>query len=83
MKINEMLNGKDMTVCLIVGLIKKTLFKMSQYFPKQFKNIGGNINAKVDLSNYVIKTDLKNIDLSYLIGKHYFDQDGSQNYLVF
>ena len=33
---------------------------MSQYFPKPFRNFGGNINVKVDLSNYAIKTDLKN-----------------------
>ena len=24
---------------------------MSQYFPKPFRNFGGNINDKVDLSN--------------------------------
>ena len=34
---------------------------MSQYFPKSFKNFGGNINVKVDLSNYATKTDLKNV----------------------
>ena len=34
---------------------------MSQYFPKQFKNIGGNINVKLNLSNYATKSDLKNI----------------------
>ena len=56
---------------------------LSQYFSKQFKNIGGNINVKVDLSNYVTKTDLKNIDLIYFIGKKHFDQDGAQNCLVF
>ena len=33
----------------------------SQYFPKLFKSFGGNINVKVDLSNYATKTDLKNI----------------------
>ena len=33
---------------------------MSQYFPKPFRNFGGNINVKVDLSNYATKTDLKN-----------------------
>ena len=31
---------------------------MSQYFPKL---LGGDINIKVDLSNYATKTDLKNI----------------------
>ena len=34
---------------------------MSQYFPKPFRRFGGNINVKVDLSNYATKTDLKNI----------------------
>ena len=34
---------------------------MSQYFPKLLRSFGGNINVKVDLSNYVTKTDLKNI----------------------
>ena len=34
---------------------------MSQYFPKLFKSFGGNINVKVDLSNYATKTDLKNV----------------------
>ena len=34
---------------------------MSQYFPKPFRNFGGNINVKVDLSNYAIKIDLKNV----------------------
>ena len=55
-------NGKDMTIHLIVGLIKiywmKFLrIKMNQYFPKPSKNFGGNINVKVDLSNYVTKPD--------------------------
>ena len=34
---------------------------MSQYFPKQFRSFGGNINVKVDLSNYETKTVLKNV----------------------
>ena len=34
---------------------------MIQYFPKPFKNFGGNKNVKVDLSNYATKTDLKNV----------------------
>ena len=33
---------------------------MSLYFPKPFRSFGGNINIKVDLSNYATKTDLKN-----------------------
>ena len=34
---------------------------MSHYFPKSFRSFGGNINVKVDLSNYATKTDLKNV----------------------
>ena len=34
---------------------------MSQYFPKPFRSFGGNINVKVDLSNYATKADIKNI----------------------
>ena len=34
---------------------------MSQYFPKLFRSFGENIKVKVDLSNYAIKTDLKNV----------------------
>ena len=34
---------------------------MSQYFPKPFRSFEGNINVKVDLSNYATKTDLKNV----------------------
>ena len=34
---------------------------MSPYFPKPQEPFGGDINIKVDLSNYGTKTDLKNI----------------------
>ena len=34
---------------------------MSQYFLKLYEPFGGDINFKVDLSNYAIKTDIKNI----------------------
>ena len=34
---------------------------MSIYFPKSFRGFGKNVNAKVDLSNYATKTDIKNI----------------------
>ena len=50
-----------MIIHLIVGLIKKTLYKMSQYFPKPYEPFGGDINVKVDLSNYATKTDIKDI----------------------
>ena len=32
---------------------------MSQYFPKPFRDLGGNVNVNIDLSNYATKTDLK------------------------
>ena len=32
---------------------------MSQYFPKPYEPFGGDINVKVDLSNYATKTDIK------------------------
>ena len=42
--------------------MKKTLYKwVNKYFPKLFRSFGGIINVKVDLSNYVTKTDLKNV----------------------
>ena len=53
---------------------------MSQYFPKPF---GRDINVKIDLANYITKTELKNINLSYFKRKKHFDESGAQNYLVF
>ena len=34
---------------------------MSPYFPKPYEPFGGDINVKVDLSNYATKADIKNI----------------------
>ena len=34
---------------------------MSQYLPKPYEPVGGDINVKVDLSNYAPKADIKNI----------------------
>ena len=34
---------------------------MSQYFSKPYEPFGGDINVKVDLSNYAKKADIKNI----------------------
>ena len=34
---------------------------MSQYFPKPYEPFGGDINVKIDLSNYATKADIKNI----------------------
>ena len=67
-----MLNGKFMIILLLDGLIKKILSKINQYFPKPYKNFRGNINVKVDLSNYAAKSDLKNatgVDTSKLAEK--------------
>ena len=35
-----MLNGKVMKIHLIVGLIKKALYKIYQYFPKRYEPFG-------------------------------------------
>ena len=45
---------------------------MTQYFPKQYEPFGGDINLKVDISNYATKADLKNVtgtDTSKLAAK--------------
>ena len=45
---------------------------MSRYFPKPYEPFGGDINVKVNLSNYATKTDFKNatrIDTSKLAAK--------------
>ena len=34
---------------------------MTQYFPKPYEAFSGDINVKVDLSNYTIKAGIKNI----------------------
>ena len=34
---------------------------MSQYFPEPDEPFGGDINVKVDLSNYATKAEIKNI----------------------
>ena len=34
---------------------------MSQHFPKPYKPLGGDINVKIDLSNYATKADIKNV----------------------
>ena len=52
-----MSNGKAMKINLIA--LKKILYKMSWHFPKPYEPFGGNINIKVDLSNYATKTDFK------------------------
>ena len=56
-----MSNGLTMIIRLMVGLIKKTSYKMSQYFPKPYELFGEEMNVKVDSSNYATKTDLKKL----------------------
>ena len=34
---------------------------MSKYFPKPYEPFGRDINVKVDLSNYAMKADIKNV----------------------
>ena len=34
---------------------------MSQYFPKVYEPFGGDLNVKLELSNYATKADIKNI----------------------
>ena len=53
-------HGKDIKIILIVGLMKKTLYKMRQYFPKPYKNFEVNVKVELELFNYATKTDLKN-----------------------
>ena len=53
-----MSNGKVMTIQLIAGLMKKTLCKMSQYFPKPYDRFGKNVKVEFDLSSYATKADL-------------------------
>ena len=47
---------------------------MSHYFPKPFRSFGENINIKIDLSNYAIKTDLKNITHIDVVKKAVYDK---------
>ena len=62
-----MSNKKHMMIDLIVGLIKRLnwmkfhCIKMCQYFPKPYEPFVGDIDAKVDLSNYATEADFKNI----------------------
>ena len=55
-EINCTSNGKGMIIVLIVRLIEKISYKN-----ESIRSFGGNINVKVDLSNYATKTDLKNV----------------------
>ena len=57
-----MSNGKDMIIQLIVRLMKNILYKNESIFSHTIWTIWrrGDINVKVDLSNYRRKANLKN-----------------------
>ena len=40
-------------------LVQYYRIKMSKYFPKPYEPFGGDINVKVDPSNYATKADIK------------------------
>ena len=42
-------------------LMKVIWYQMIQYFSKPYKSFEGNVNVKVDFSNYATKWDIKNI----------------------
>ena len=50
-----MSDGNVMIILLIAGSMKKTLRKMSQYFPKPYNRFGGNIKVKLNFSNIAKK----------------------------
>ena len=54
-----MSNGKLMIIILIIGQIKKILYKMIQYFPKPYDRFGGKVKVELDFSNYATKNDLR------------------------
>ena len=67
-----MSNGKAVIFLLIVGLIKKTLYKLSKYFPKPCRSFKVNFKIELDLSSYATKAELKNatrVDTSKLAAK--------------
>ena len=37
------------------------ILQNEQYFPKPYETFDGDINVKIDLSNYATKADIKNI----------------------
>ena len=55
-----MSNEKVMIIPLIVGSIKNILYKMSRYFPKQYRSFAENVEVELDFSCYATKAELKN-----------------------
>ena len=49
-----------MIILLIVGLIRKAIYKISQYFPKPYRCFEGNPKVELDLFSYETIAKLKN-----------------------
>ena len=67
-----MSNGKAIIILLIVEVIKKKLYEMSQYFPRPYWSFKGNVKVESELSSYATKAELKNVtgvDTSELAAK--------------
>ena len=68
-----MSNGKAMIIHLIVGSIKKNLYKKQSLLSQSYRIFGGDINVKVDLLNYATKNNLRKaagVDTSNFVAKH-------------
>ena len=50
-----------MILLIEISLNAIQLYKNEPKFPKPYKPFGGDINVKVDLSNYATKANIKNI----------------------
>ena len=53
-----MSNGKVMIIHLIIGVTKKDIAEMSEYFPEP-KSFGKRVKVKLDFSNYATKAGFK------------------------
>ena len=51
-----------MIIHSVVGLLKKTFYKMSQYLPKPYETFGGDINIKFDLLKELILEELTHLN---------------------
>ena len=50
-----------MIIHLFSWINKKTLYKMSQDFPKPYEPFEGNVKFELDLSSYATNVELKNV----------------------
>ena len=71
-------------------VVKKTVYdklvaKVNNIDTKRFvlKTKYGTYKLELEKKIPDVRNLVKNFDLSYFIGKNYFDQDVTQNYLVF